>query len=90
MKKYQNPFISKKMFKRRHSKCRICGEKTYEMMDTHRIIHGGKYEESNCVCICNSCHRKHHTGIITIKGWFDSTAGKLLLYIDKEGNEQFI
>ena len=89
MKKFKNPFISKKAFKRRHSECQICGEKEYKLLDVHRIIAGGKYEETNCVCICTSCHRKHHSGLISIKGWFHSSAGKLLLYVDKDGNEQF-
>ena len=93
MKKFKNPFIGKKAFKRRNKPCHICREERYELLDVHRIIHGedgGKYENSNCVCVCNSCHRKHHSGLITIKKWYDSSAGKLLLYIDEEGEEQFI
>jgi hypothetical protein len=93
MKKFMDPFLGKKAFKRRHKECRICGENTYELLDTHRIIHGekgGKYTNSNCVCICTSCHRKHHAGLIEIKGWFNSTKGKLLLYVDENGNEKFI
>ena len=88
----KKPFINKKAFKRRHRKCQICGEDKYELLDTHRIIpekKGGKYKEDNCVCICVSCHRKHHSGIISIKKWFNSTSGKLLLYIDEKGEERF-
>ena len=89
MKKFTTPFLGKKAFKRRHKECRICGEDTYELLDVHRIIHGGKYSNSNCACICTNCHRKHHSGLIDIKGWFNSTKGKLLLYIDEDDNEQF-
>jgi len=89
MKNFKTPFISKKSFKRRHSKCQICEEKEYKLLDTHRIIAGGKYEETNCVCICTSCHRKHHSKLIIIKKWVHSSAGNLLYYIDEDGNEQF-
>lgn len=89
MKNLKKPFIGKKAFKRRHRCCQICEEERYKLLDVHRITHGGKYEESNCVCICTTCHRKHHTELITIIGWFDSTAGKILLYRDENGQEQF-
>ena len=89
MKKFITPFLSKKAFKRRHKECRICGEDTYELLDVHRIEWGGKYNNSNCVCVCVSCHRKVHNKIITISGWKNSTRGKLLLYIDEDDTEQF-
>lgn len=89
MKNFKVPFVSKKAFKRRHKPCRICDEERYKLLDVHRIVAGGKYKNSNCVCICTTCHRKHHSGLITIKGWYDSTIGKILHYIDEEGNEQF-
>lgn len=92
MRKIKIPFISKKAFKRRHAMCKICGEKRYKLLDVHRIVPGeqnGRYENSNCVCLCSSCHRKHHSGIICIKGWFHSTSGRLLLYINENGQEVF-
>ena len=64
----------------------------YELLDVHRIIHGkdgGKYESSNCICLCTSCHRKHHSGLITIKQWYSSSKGKVLYYIDENGEDQF-
>lgn len=92
MKNFKEPFISKQSFKHRHGKCQICNEKKFELLDTHRIIpgtEGGKYTNNNCVCLCNSCHRKHHTGLITIIGWKHSTMGKILHYRDENGEEQF-
>jgi hypothetical protein len=86
------PFISKKTFKHKHKCCQICDEPEYKLLDTHRIIHGcdgGKYENTNCVCLCTSCHRKHHTGLITVKRWYNSTKGRVLHYIDENGEEQF-
>ena len=85
----KNPFISKKHFKRTNKECYICGEDKYELLDTHRLKAGGKYSNSNCVCICTSCHRKHHSGLISIKKWYESTKGIVLHYIDENGDEQF-
>ena len=82
-------FIIKKIFKRRNRCCYICGEDKYELLDVHRIFHGEKYDNSNCVCLCTSCHRKHHSGLIIIKRWYTSSKGKVLHYIDEEGKEQF-
>lgn len=88
----KKPFVNKKTFKRRAGQCHICGEKEFAVLDTHRIIpgsEGGKYEFTNCVCLCSLCHRKEQAGLITVIGWVHSTAGRLLHYIDEEGNEQF-
>lgn len=90
MRKFKIPFISKKSFKRRASKCSICGEKEYKLLDVHRWrIPGGKYENSSCICACVKCHRLIHTNKIKIIGVFNSTKGKILNYIDINGNEQF-
>jgi len=83
------PFISKKAFKRREGKCQICEEKNYKLLDTHRIKWGGEYSNRNCVCLCVECHRKVHCNIIKIIGWFESSKGRVLNYIDEKGNEQF-
>jgi len=84
----RKPFISKQNFKHRYSKCRICGENNYTLLDVHRVFWGGKYENKNCVCLCVKCHRKVHNNKITIYGWVNSTKGRLL-HID-DGEEKFI
>lgn len=93
MKRFKKPFVGKKYFKNIYKFCQICHEENYSLLDVHRIVpgeEGGKYEHGNCVCLCVSCHRKHHSKLINIKGWFSSTAGKLLLYIDENKEEKFI
>jgi len=93
MKKFITPFISKKSFKRRQGCCQICGELEYKLLDVHRWRiegkDGGKYSNSNCICVCVKCHRLIHTNNIKIIGVFNSTAGKLLNYIDSDGEEHF-
>ena len=69
--------------------CARGGERRFELLDTHRIKAGGKYSYNNCVCLCNKCHRLHHTGIIKIIGWKNSSIGKILHYIDENNNEIF-
>jgi len=94
MKKFLKfPFISKKIFKLRAKKCKICGEKDYDLLNCHRIIpgeKGGKYENTNCVCLCVKCHTLVHRNKITVIGWRNSTKGELLHIIDKNNQEDFI
>jgi len=89
----KNPFISKKNFKRRHKYCQICGEDKYELLDTHRWKiegkNGGKYTNDNCLCICVKCHRLIHLKKIIINGVYNSTTGKLLNYMNEDGEEYF-
>jgi len=85
--------INKKIYKKAEGKCRICGETDYDLLNVHRIIPGcdsGKYLAGNTVCLCLSCHRKVHTGRITILGWHNSTKGKILHLIEENGEENFI
>lgn len=93
MKNFKIPFLGKKAFKRRNRECQICREDTYELLDVHRWRiegkDGGKYSNSNCICACVKCHRLIHTNNIKIIGVFNSTAGKLLNYIDSDGEEHF-
>jgi len=90
MKKFHAPFIGKKAFKIRNKSCYLCREKTYEMLDVHRIKWGAEYSNNNCVCLCVSCHRKVHNKLIIILGWRNSTCGRLLHIINSEGKEDFL
>ena len=85
-------FPGKQKFKRISKKCRICGEDDYTLLDVHRIVpgkDGGKYTNWNSVTLCCKCHRLVHGGNIKIKGWHNSTAGKILL-IGRDDEEEFI
>ena len=79
----KRPFKNKKSFKLSQKKCYICEENKFELLDTHRIIPQKKYSYNNCICLCNRCHRLHHTGIIRIIGWKESSIGKILHYFDE-------
>ena len=88
----KKPFVNKKVRKLSEGKCRICGENDYAALCVHRIKHGehgGKYTYENTVTLCNNCHAKHHAGVIKILGWLDSTAGRLLNWLDETNKEQF-
>ena len=89
----KRPFISKQIRKKAAGCCHICGEDNYAALEVHRIKHGehgGKYSYDNTVSLCGNCHAKHHAGVIKVIGWFESTAGRLLNYIDEQGDEQFL
>ena len=37
----------------------------------HHIVpqeHGGEHSRRNCVCLCSTCHRKLHDGLLRIEG----------------------
>ena len=86
----KRPFYSKKIRKHSVGKCTICDESQVELLDVHRIIHGGSYSIRNTVVLCTCCHRKHHAGIIHVERWLDSTSGRILQYIDENGAEQLV
>jgi hypothetical protein len=88
-KKLGTPFVGKKYQKLVARKCRICGEDDYRLLDTHRLEHGAAYSVDNVLVCCVTCHRKHHSGVIKLIGWVHSTAGRLLHWIDENGEEQF-
>ena len=72
--------------------CIVCKNDDIDVLENHRIIpgsEGGVYVGSNVVTLCSCCHSKVHRGSLKIVGWFDSTAGRVLL-IEKNGKEIFI
>jgi hypothetical protein len=87
------PFISKKSFKRRNKKCAICNEADYDLLDSHRWrvpgSENGKYTTDNTVSLCVKCHRLLHKGRLKILNICNSTRGKVIIYIDENGEEQF-
>jgi len=90
---WKKTFGGKKKFKRKEGSCKICGENKYELLDTHRWKtegkDGGKYTTNNCICVCVKCHRLIHNNKIKIINMYNSTCGKLVNYIDENGEEQF-
>jgi len=88
----KNRLIDKKSYKKGRGCCAICGSEIYETLDVHRWKvegkDGGRYTKSNSVVLCANDHRLVHSGIITIEGVFDSTAGPVIIYNDEDGEEQ--
>ena len=86
-------FSSKKLFKQRAGHCAICHEDDYDLLDVHRWgipgADGGKYECSNCICLCTKCHRLLHAGKIIIHGIYSSTMGRVVHFTDETGKERF-
>ena len=85
----KRPFVNKRLRKQAARCCKICGESKYELLDVHRIKPGSNYTYYGTVVLCSSCHRSHHSGLITIHGWNSSTAGRLLNWTDEYGCEHF-
>lgn len=68
--------------------CNICNEKVN--LDNHHIqssCYGGPNVNWNKCKICPNCHRKTHTGLIIIEGWFASTSKKGRILIHRKKNE---
>ena len=85
----KKPFVSKQLRKLAAGCCVICGETRYELLDVHRIKQPSAYTFAGTVVLCNGCHRKHHTGLIKIDDWYESTTGRLLHWFDEEGKEHY-
>lgn len=79
--------FSKVAKKKSLGKCCICEDKTYSILDCHRIIPGSKYTDWGTIVVCSNCHRKIHDDIIRITGKFRSTTGDVLVYemVNNEG-----
>jgi len=78
--------MNKRRFKLKKRLCAICGESNYNLLDVHRINEGKEYSDANCVALCCSCHRRHHTKETIIKEKRYSSGGYILL-LEKDGNE---
>lgn len=86
-------FIDKKVYKLSRGECKLCGEKDPAVLDVHRIIpgaEGGKYTQSNSVCLCCKCHRKVHDNQIQIHKYYLSSSGMHVLHITENGEDKFI
>jgi DNA mismatch repair protein MutS len=70
--------------------CAVCG--TNESLETHHIVPQASAKDkkispgahmnhtSNLVPLCDACHDKHHKGLLEIKGWIATSAGRKLDY----------
>ncbi len=61
--------------------CGVCG--STNKLEAHHIIHqadGGDDSAGNLVCLCATCHDEHHAGRLQIRGWKDTSAGRVLEY----------
>jgi len=72
------------------SACSVCGSS--DGLETHHIVPQAAANESglidvgvsknvvaNLAVLCSSCHLKHHTGVLKIEGWKDTTEGRKLV-----------
>ena len=75
----KNKLIDKKIKKRVDRKCTFCPEDDYNLLDTHRIIEGQRYTDSNTITTCCKCHRKIHSKRIKIIGKYYCTSGKYVV-----------
>lgn len=72
--------------------CAVCGAN--DSLETHHIVPQAvarregdsispgvhKHTASNLVPLCDSCHKAHHAGMLEIKGWKDTSRGRILEY----------
>lgn len=80
------------IWKRQDGCCCFCGERDYELLDSHRIVFGedgGKYTRHNTLTVCCKCHRRIHAGQIEIKGKHFSTSGRHMVRYLEEGQEKW-
>lgn len=82
MKKYTQKQCKKLLMK----KCFFCGCGDYALLDTHRIEQGGKYTSWNELICCCACHRRIHSGQITVYGKHNSTGG-VVVHFTMNGQE---
>lgn len=72
------------------SRCQICGNSDYAVLDCHRIVPELGYKNPlNTVVLCCLCHRRVHDGQIEIKRKYESSKGRVIHCI-VSGVEEFI
>jgi DNA mismatch repair protein MutS len=72
--------------------CTVCG--TREGLESHHIVPQAaadtkgrigpgksKHTVENLVVLCGTCHDKHHAGLLEIKGWVETSKGRVLNFI---------
>lgn len=68
--------------------CFLCKESNYNLLDAHRIIYGGVYENYNLVTLCKNCHRRVHCNEVKFDRKYYSTKGIWILHWWRD-NEEF-
>lgn len=76
------------------SRCGVCGAAATgaNTLEVHHIVPQAaadaegriapgqhKNTKSNLVVLCESCHQKHHSGLLEIQGWKDTSEGVKLI-----------
>jgi DNA mismatch repair protein MutS len=66
-------------------RCEVCGSGT--ALEMHHIRpqkdggpSGSMHTPGNLVCLCGSCHDRHHAGRLVIEGWADTSSGRELVW----------
>ena len=75
------PTVSRYSTKAVLDACSVCG--STHKLEAHHIVHqadGGNDSPGNLACLCATCHDDHHAGRLQIRGWKDSSAGRVLDY----------
>jgi DNA mismatch repair protein MutS len=75
------PTVSRYSTKAVLNACSVCG--STHKLEAHHIVHqadGGNDSPGNLACLCATCHDDHHAGRLQIRGWKDSSAGRVLDY----------
>jgi hypothetical protein len=65
------PATSRLVWRRDQGRCQTPGCRSARCIEIHHIVpraHGGSHAPSNLTLRCDSCHRAHHLGLLTISG----------------------
>jgi DNA mismatch repair protein MutS len=80
---YQGPRPSTYSAEAVVDRCEVCGSGTaLEMHHIRPQKEGGPalHTPGNLVCLCGSCHDRHHAGRLVIEGWADTSSGRELIW----------